>query len=178
MRKTSAFGIALLLLGTAGPLLGADSIRIGSLCLDWPDGFTNERFGDALLLKGPAEERVVVSYLRGRNDFSKEERGRFARMHHIFATRTLPDAAAGHGLVVQPLTTIRLANGTMIYSTASQAQHAATEYYYLQYMIVGPFSAALFKVQGYGDVISQKSRFDALFASARWNEVAVTSHVR
>ena len=81
-------------------------------------------------------------------------------------------------MLVQPLMSTHLKNGTVIYSTASQVQHAASESYYLQYFVVGPFSIALFKIEGEGETMRQKMRFDALFYSAQWNEIRVTARVR
>jgi len=168
--------LAALVLGAAQPLAADDKISIGSLSLDWPDGFSNRRFGDALLLIGPESESVVVSYLRGQNNFSKAARLRFSRMHHQFALRALPNSAAVRGGIVQPLRSIRLANEAMVYSIASQAQDGSGAHYYLEYFVVGPFSAALFKLEGHGDALTQVSRFDLVFASARWNEVTVAHY--
>ena len=168
----------LLLFGTPQPVVANERLSIGSLSLDWPDAYKSERVGDAILLRGPNDERVVISYLRGRNHFAKDQRERFARMHLVYALRTLPEMAARRGMVVQPLMTTHLKDGTVIYSTASQVQHAATESYFLQYFVVGPFSIALFKIVGEGETMRQKMRFDGLFNSAQWNEIRVTARVR
>ena len=135
--------LIILLCATARSLWADDGISIGTLVLDWPKGFSNHRTGDALLLRGPDDEHVVVSYLRGRNDFGRLERARFARMHQVFALRTLPDSAAMRGAVVQALRCTQLPNGMVVYSTASQASQASQPYYYLQYFVVGPFIQCL-----------------------------------
>jgi hypothetical protein len=167
-----------LLFGAPQQVLAAERLSIGSLSLDWPDGYKSERLGDAILLRGPDDERVVISYVRGRNHFAKDQRERFARMHSIYALRTLPGMAARHGVVVQALRTTYLRDGTVIYSTASQLQHATRESYYLQYFVVGPFSIALFKIEGEGETMGQKTRFDGLFKSSQWNETRVSARFR
>ena len=172
-------GVAIpLLFGAPQQILAAERLSIGSLSLDWPDGYRSERLGDAILLRGPDDECVVISYVRGRNHFAKDQRERFARMHSIYALRTLPDIAARHGIVVQALKTTHLRDGTVIYSTASQLQHATRESYYLQYFVVGPFSIALFKIEGEGETMGQKTRFDGLFKSSQWNETRVSARFR
>lgn len=175
-----AFAGALMLLYYAAPqpVLAMERLSIGTLSLDWPDGYSSDSLGDALLLRAPGDERVIVSYLRGRNHFAKEQRLRFARMHRDFALRTLTDMATNRGAMVQPLTISELADGTVVYSTASRVRHATRESYYLQYFVVGPFSAALFKLEGEGQTLRQKKRFDAVFASVRWNEVRVNRHIQ
>ena len=170
--------MSLLWFATPQPVLATERLSIGSLSLDWPNGYKSERVGDAVLLRGPNDERVIISYVRGRNHLAKDQRERFARMHLVYALRTLPETAARHGMLVQPLMSTHLKNGTVIYSTASQVQHAASESYYLQYFVVGPFSIALFKIEGEGETMRQKMRFDALFYSAQWNEIRVTARVR
>jgi hypothetical protein len=99
-------------------------------------------------------------------------------MHRVFALRTLTDMAAARGRLVQPLMITVLADGTIVYSTASRVRHATMESYYLQYFVVGAFSAALFKVEGEGETLSHKRRFDAVFTSAHWNEVRVHALAR
>ena len=173
------FGFAIpLFFAAPQQILAAERLSIGSLSVDWPDGYKSERLGDAILLRGPNDEHVVISYVRGRNHFSKDQRERFARMHSIYAQRTLPDMAARHGVVVQALRTTYLRDGTVIYSTASKLQHPARESYYLQYFVVGPFSIALFKIEGEGETMGQKTRFDGLFKSSQWNETRVSARFR
>jgi hypothetical protein len=166
-----------LLLGASHPLCAAQ-ISIGTLTLDWPEGFTNQRFGDALLLIGPNEERVVISYLRGGNGFSEKERARFIGMHRSFAVRALPRSAAERGIVVQQLDTNRLGNGAVIYSIASQAPQGTDGAYFLEYFLVGPFSAALFKIEGRGNALSRKRSLDVAFMTAHWNEAVVSGRLR
>ena len=173
------FGFAVpLLMAAPQQVLAAERLSIGSLSLDWPDGYKSERLGDAVLLRGPSDERVIISYVRGRNHFAKDQRERFARMHSIYALRTLPDMATRHGVLVQALETTHLRDGTVIYSIASQMQHATRESYYLQYFVVGPFSIALFKIEAEGETMSQKRRFDRLFRSLQWNETRVSAQIR
>ena len=171
-------GAVLLLFTAPQSVLAVERLSIGTLSVDWPEGYSSDRVGDALLLRAPNDERVIVSYLRGRNHFLKEQRLRFAGMHRVFALRTLTDMAASRGKMVRPLTISELADGTIVYSTASRVRHATMDSYYLQYFVVGPFSAALFKIEGEGDTLREKTRFDAVFASARWNEARVSGRVR
>jgi hypothetical protein len=160
------------------PAGAKDQLRIGALSLDWPEGYRSERSGEELLLRGPDDERVVVSYSRGMNHFDLQLQERFAKMHRSFALRTLHAMAAGSGTVVQDLQIVHLSRDTVVYSTASRVRHASAESYYLQYFVAGPFSVALFKVQGDGETMRAKRRFDAMFSSAHWNEAVVTARIR
>jgi len=43
---------------------------------------------------------------------------------------------------------------------------------------VCPFGIALFKIEGEGETVRQKTRFDGLFHCAQWNEIRVATQVR
>jgi hypothetical protein len=94
LARLAAASLTALLIGTSSATPAAP-ICVGTLTLEWPGGFTNQRFADALLLDGPNHERVLISYLRGGNGFPDKDRARFDRMHCAFAVRSLPQAAAG-----------------------------------------------------------------------------------
>ena len=158
--------IAALLLSTG--LSQAAEIRLGSLSLDWPAGYTLKSTQAPFELAGPGGSKVLVTVLRPAASATGSPEA-LARLQDT-VDRLLTEQATRAGQVVLPLASRTLPDGTRLQSIGSQASGLLQRGgYFLQYALLsrqGPIALVTF--EGRGDALAEHESLQGLFSSAQW----------
>lgn len=146
---------------------GAAEIRLGSLSLDWPAGYTLKSARGPFELVGPQGSQVLVTVLRPGPAASGSPEA-VARMRGT-VEKLLDDQAARAGQVVLPLASRTLPDGTQLLSIGSQASGLFRSGYLLQYALLARSGLiALLSFEGKGDAVAEHDGLQGLLASAQW----------
>lgn len=160
---------AMLLAGlalTAG-VARATEIRLGSLSLDWPAGYTLKSAQAPFELSGPQGLKVLVTVLRPGPSANASAEGR-ARMQAT-VDRMLTEQAAKAGKVVLPLAHETLPDGTALHFVGSEASGLFKSGYLLQYALLSPGGPlALLTFEGKGDAAAVHADVKGFFNSVQW----------
>ena len=150
----------------------SEELDLGGLRIDWPDGYKDQGGDEPIHLVGPDGTGVLISVWKATpKDGSNEVLDTKSAFSGVAESR-LPQSAAAQGKVVIPLQLKSLPNGSVLYSTATQAGSRRAPEFYLQYMLVAPSArAALFTIEGRGEATVQHARFLEHFDSAAWLDV-------
>lgn len=159
--------IAGLALAAAQAQAQAGEIRLGSLSLDWPAGYTVKSTQPPFELAGPQGAKVMVTVLRP----GPSATGSPEALAKLQATveRMLTDQARKAGKVIVPLTTQSLPDGTLLQSIGSETAGLFKTGYFLQYALLarsGPIAFLTF--EGKGDAATEHAGLNGLFGSVRW----------
>ena len=163
------FAAAAFVLGFVIGSANAGDLDLGSLHINWLDGYVATGSDSPIQLVGPDGVHVFItiwsSTPKTRSISPADMQSTFSRI----AESRLPELAAAQGNVVLPLRREILRDGSALYSTATQAGSRHKPEFYLQYMLVAPSArAALFTIEGPGDAVLQHPRFLARFSSVTW----------
>ena len=158
------------LLCVAAPMQAAD-VQLGSLVLQWPDGFVPTSTKPPFALTGPSGEKVLVTVMRQRNEpappGNAAEQGKMAEVGERFVR----GQAEKVGTVVLPLERSTLLDGTLLYHTGSRTSGLFSTGYFLQYLLVSPVGRLAFiTVEGKGDASTEHPKYLGPIATARWLE--------
>ena len=147
----------------------AAELDLGSLRMEWPDGY-KELGGDSpIQLVGPDGTGVLITVWKVSPEGDSSEAPNTRLAFSSIAESNLPKLAAAQGKVVVSLQQQSLPSGSVLYSTATKTGSRRTPEFYLQYMLVAPSTrAALFSIEGRGEAIAQHARFREYFDSAAW----------
>ena len=158
-----AFSILLAGLALCTGLSHAAEIQLGSLALDWPQGYTVKSTQPPFELAGPGGAKAMVTVLRpGSKALSAEEIDEVGE-------RMLTAQAQKAGRVVLPLGKEMLPDGTQLRYIGSEVSGLLRSGYLLQYMLVAPQGQiALVTFEGRGETLSQHESLRGLFRSVRW----------
>lgn len=158
---------ATLLAGLAlmGGLAQAAEIRLGSLSLDWPAGYTLKSAQPPFELAGPQGLKVLVTVLRPGASVSADTRGKM----QATVDRMLTDQAARAGKVAVPLAGEALPDGTVLRFIGSQTSGLFGSGYLLQYALLSPGGPlALLTFEGKGDAAAVHADVKGFFNSVQW----------
>lgn len=145
----------------------AAEIRLGSLSLDWPAGYTLKSAQAPFELAGPGGAKVLVTVLRPGPQATASPEA-LARLHDT-VERLLTEQAAKAGTVVLPLATRSLPDGTRLQSIGSQASGLFKRGYLLQYALLsrqGPIAFVTF--EGQGDARAEHEGLQSIFGTVQW----------
>ncbi|RTL22206.1 MAG: hypothetical protein EKK52_06480 [Burkholderiales bacterium] len=161
--------IALLLVSLAlsTGLAGAHEIRLGSLSLDWPVGYTLKSGRPPFELSGPDGAKVLVTVMRP-GPSAKASPEALAKLQASIE-RLLTEQARKAGQVVLPLASETLPDGTQLQSIGSEVSGLFKTGYFLQYALTarhGPIAFVTF--EGHGPTTAQHEAVKGLFRSVHW----------
>lgn len=161
----------LLLLSTSANAQDLLLLRMGSLHLDVPAGWTfrvdpNQRVEG----KGPDGEFVIGNYRFLKPGAPTDVVDHHWKIIRGFAADQMPGLASKNGQVIRPLTEASLPGNRVQYSTATQGTKMFRDYYFLQYLLGSSRLMVYMTVEGYGSAKDAAERFEAILRSQRWDE--------
>lgn len=147
----------------------AAELRIGTLSLDWYDGFIQSTNSEPIRLNGPDGVVVLISAYRIKDNAETNAGASLVERHVALALDHLPKLASKTGKVVLPLTRDDLPNGMILFSIATKTGSLFSHGFFLQYCLISPEARiALFTVEGNGDPLVEHERYRPLFNTAQW----------
>ena len=167
--KTIIATIILLLLNSVS--YAEQTLKFGSLSLQWPDGWRSEESNGEQRLLGPNGEKVIVTVSSLRPAVAEDEAVKAIQSLHDFANSQMPRLAeAVGGTVTRPLQRDAVDDVHVNYSTVSQKKGFFGQSYYLQYFLVGRRSGVFLTLEGKGDAVPKADQFDKIVSTAYWHE--------
>lgn len=146
---------------------GATEIRLGSLSLDWPAGYTLKSTQSPFELAGPGGVKALVTVMRprpGATDTPESLAGLQASVE-----RMLTGSAAEAGRVVLPLGTQTLPDGTRLQFIGSERSGLFQRSFLLQYMLLSRTGTlALVTFEGKGEAVAEHEGLIGLFSTTQW----------
>lgn len=157
------FAVLLLCSGLAR----ATEIRLGSLSLDWPAGYTLKSAQSPFELTGPGGSKVLVTVMRPAAAADSPEA--LARLNERIE-RLVTEQATRAGQIVLPLSVRTLPDGTRLQSIGSQATGLLQRgSYFLLYVLTSRQGVlALISFEGRGDALAEHDSLQGLFSSVQW----------
>jgi hypothetical protein len=147
------------------PMRAADW-RIGSMSIQWLDGFERTSNEAAVRFVGPGGEVVLVTAMGIRNGADVE---RAVKTYLMFGEKELPRLSAAKGKDVMKLSRETVSENITLFSTAALSKKDA-QMFYLQFLAVSSTGrAALITVEGRGDPAQQFQRFRPLLGTINWS---------
>jgi len=145
-------------------------LRVGTLAMQFPDGWTFQGGKQRAEGKGPDGEAVIVTYrvlVQGAPPEAVEQHWKAVRG---FAADKLPEIAAKNGEVLRPPAEVALPGGRVQFSTVSQGKRLLRDYYFLQYLLGSSRALVFLTVEGFGSATEASGRFDQILATQQWDE--------
>jgi len=165
MRSSNLLAAGLLAL--AAGLAQAAEIRLGSLSLDWPAGYTLKSTQSPFELTGPQGRKVLVTVLRPGPSAQTGPEGRAKLQATV--DRMLTDQAAKAGKVVVPLAGESLPDGTALRFIGSEVSGLFKSGYLLQYALLSPGGPlALLTFEGPGEAPAVHAEVKGFFDTVQW----------
>lgn len=148
-------------------LAGAAEIRLGSLSLDWPAGYTLKSTQSPFELVGPGGIKALVTVMRpkpGATATAESLAGLQASVEGLLAS-----SAAQAGRVVLPLGTQSLPDGTRLQFIGSERSGVFQRSFLLQYALLSRSGAlALVTFEGSGEAVAEHDSLLGLFSTTQW----------
>jgi len=147
----------------------AESVRFGSLSLEWPDGFTVKSTQVPFELSGPGGQTVLVTIMRLGKAANAEAEAVDVPKLLAMNERFLNAQAKKAGNVVVPMATETLPDGSTLQFTASTTGGLFRQGYFLQYIITSSSGRIGFLTfEGSGDPVAENQKARPIFQTARW----------
>ncbi|MCF8204089.1 MAG: hypothetical protein K9J82_03360 [Methylotenera sp.] len=145
----------------------AAEIRLGSLSLDWPAGYTLKSTQSPFELAGPGGIKALVTVMRpkpGATATAESLAGLQASLEGV-----LTGTAAKSGRVVLPLGTQTLPDGTRLQFIGSERSGLFQRSFLLQYALLSRSGAlALVTFEGAGEAVAEHEGLLGLFSTTQW----------
>ena len=160
-----SFLLGLMLCGAAH----AETIRLGSLTLDWPAGYQLKSARPPFELSGPQGSKALVTVMKpGPAVASSQDAG--AKLRSTLE-RLLTEQARKAGKVALPLSTRTLPDGTLLQFIGSEVSSLFKTGHFLQFALQSrQGQIALLTFEGTGDVAAAEQRLRGLFDSTQWED--------
>lgn len=151
------------------PVTGAVEIGVGSLRLQWPEGFTTTSGEGPLQLIGPDGAVVLVSVFRIEKASDDAPADRLAKMV-AFGERRLMEEAPAASTTPVPLARQTLPDGSVLLFVGFETRDPFAPDFLLKFLVVAAAGDRLgfVTIEGDGDVRFEKHVYRPIFESVRW----------
>jgi hypothetical protein len=155
---------------TLAPMARGAEVQLGSMAMQWPDGFTHKAGSAPIRLVGTGGEEVLASIFRiGSEAQPWDKEIDFPKMLES-GSQQISTQAQRVGKVVVPLQRKELPDGSTLLTAASETSSLFSKGYFLLYMVISPAGRVGFiTVEGSKSVATQEhERFLPYFQSVSW----------
>jgi hypothetical protein len=161
--------IAALALAAFPLICGAEELRLGSLQLDLPEGFSVRSAKPPFELAGPTGEKVLVTIMRSKADTSGEPNPDEQAKTVSFGSGFLREQAERAGKLVVPPANETLSDGSILAYIGSETSGLFSSGYFLQYMLISPGGRLAFiTVEGKGNIGDYHAKYLEVVGKAAW----------